>query len=220
MAVGGPVVFTLDWVLLGWSHRGYRPRAETISSLSAHDASGWPVMVVGQLALAAAFVAVAVLLVAGLGRRGWPAAGLLGLATVGTIQLSAFRTICNRSDVGWCTPLPHTAYGHEQWLHGTGTAAAFAGLLLACLATAWGAWPVVELRDLVVASVAAEVVALPFVLWFLANADDPLDRSWHGFAEKVFFSALAAWTAYAGIRLAAVVRAGAGPARTAPGRAS
>src|SRR5947207_10160973 len=99
VAVGGTLAFTLTWLLLGWSHAGYRPRAETISSLSAHDAAGWPWMVAGQLALAAAFVSVAVLAVRCLGRRGTPVAVLLGLAALGTLQLSAFRTICNRSDV-------------------------------------------------------------------------------------------------------------------------
>jgi hypothetical protein len=59
-----------------------------------------------------------------------------------------------------------------------------------------------RLRDLVVVSVATAVVSVPSVLWFLTNADDPVERSWHGFAEKIFFTALAAWTAYAGGRLA------------------
>jgi hypothetical protein len=212
VAVAGPVLFTLDWVLLGWSHAGFRPRVETISSLSAHDAPGWPVMVVGQLALAVGFGAVAVLAVAGLGRRGWPTAALLVVTAVGTVQLSAFRTICNQSDVDWCVPLPRSAYPDQQWLHGIGTAAAFTGLVLACMACAWGAWPVPRLRDLVVVSVATAVVSVPSVLWFLTNADDPVERSWHGFAEKIFFTALAAWTAYAGGRLATDVTHRAVPA--------
>jgi hypothetical protein len=204
VAVAGPVVFTLDWLLLGWAHRGYRPRVETISSLSAHDASGWPVMVVGQLALAVGFVAVAVLAVAALGRRGWPTATLLALTTLGAVQLSAFRTVCTQSDASWCTPLPRSAYPDQQWLHGIGTGIAFTCLVLACLACAWATWSVRPLRDLAVASVATAVVAVPSVFWFLSNASDPVDQSWHGFAEKIFFSALATWTAFAGVRLASV----------------
>src|SRR5437764_11385446 len=125
VAVGGTVAFTVTWVLLGWSHAGYRPRAETISSLSAHDAVGWPVMVLAQLTLAAAFASVSALAVLAHGRRGRVVAALLGLACLGTLQLSTFRTVCNHMDAGWCTPLPRSAYPHQQWLHGWGTALAF-----------------------------------------------------------------------------------------------
>src|SRR6266700_5231596 len=135
VAVLGPLLFTIDWVLLGWSHRGYIPRQETISSLSAHDVPGWPWMVVGQLALGAGFAALAVLAARTWGRPGlWPAV-LAALAAYGTLQASAFRTICNHSDASWCTPLPRSAYPRSQWLHGTGTGIAFGGVLLACLAT-------------------------------------------------------------------------------------
>ena len=47
-------------------------------------------------------------------------------------------------------------------------------------------------------SLAAEAVALPHVVWFLLNAE----TSWHGFAEKVFLTTLAAWVAWCGHRLA------------------
>jgi hypothetical protein len=122
---------------------------------------------------------------------------LLALAALGTLQLTAFRTICNHTDTAWCAPLPHSAYPHQQWLHGTGTGVAFATLQLAVVACAWAAWPVAELRDLVRVSVVVEAIALPFTLWFLANAE----TTWHGLAEKVFLTALAFWTSYAGLRL-------------------
>lgn len=197
-AVAGPVLFTADWLLLGLAHDGYRPRQETISSLSAHGAADWPVMVVGQLALAAALLAVARLCAIALGRAGALTAGLLGLAALGTLQLSAFRTICNRSDAGWCTPLPRSAFPQQQWLHGIGTAMAFAGLQLACVACARATWRVPGLHDLAVVALVAEAVALPAVLWFLANAE----TTWHGLAEKVFLVSLATFTGYAGLRLA------------------
>jgi Protein of unknown function (DUF998) len=208
VAVFGPLLFTLDWVLLGWSHRGYVPRQETISALSAHDVPGWPWMVTGQLALGAGLAALAVLAVRAWGRPGWWPAGFAVIAAYGTVQASAFRTICNRADVGWCTPLPRSAYPRSQWLHGTGTGLAFGGVLLACLATAvvaagagdgWG--------DVARWSLAVEVVALPNVAWFLANAE----TRWHGLAEKVFLVALAGWVSWCGYRLPRGARSQASP---------
>ncbi|MFI5100927.1 MAG: DUF998 domain-containing protein [Actinomycetes bacterium] len=199
VAIAGPATFTVVWLVLGWSHHGYVPRQETISSLSAHDVPGWPWMIAGQLALGAGFVALAMLLPGALGRIGWLPAGFAYLAAYGTVQASAFRTICNHSDSGWCTPLPRSAYPHSQWLHGTGTALAFGGVLLACAATAYAAsrcGP--AYRDVMTWSLVAEAVALPHVVWFLANAE----TSWHGFAEKVFLTTLAAWVAWCGHRLA------------------
>jgi hypothetical protein len=198
LAVCGPVLFTLDWLLLGWSHAGFSPRQETISSLSSHGASWWQIMVAGQAALAVAFVAVAMLCLLALGRRGVATAALLGLAAVGTVQLSVFRTICNRSDAGWCTPMPRSAYPNQQWAHGIGTGIAFASLQLACLACAWGTWRVVALRDVAVVALVAEALALPAVLWFLANAE----TAWHGLAEKLFLTSLTVFIAYTGLRLA------------------
>lgn len=198
LAVGGPLAFTAVWVLLGLLHGGYAPRRETISSLSAHDASGWPWMVAGQLALAAGFAGLGLLTPGAFGRVGRLPAACLFLAAYGTLQASVFRTVCNRSDAGWCTPLPRSAYPSSQWLHGVGTGIAFGGVLLVCLATAWAAhragprW-----HDVVVWSLVAEAVALPFVIWFLANAE----TDWHGFAEKVFLLTLAGWTSWCGHRL-------------------
>jgi hypothetical protein len=211
VAVAGPVLFTLDWWLLGWSHHGFQWRTETISSLTAHNAPAWPVMSVGQVALTAAFLAVGALTVLALGwRRGAAMVVFLVLAALGTIQLTIFRTICNHTDTGWCQKQPRSAYGHEQWLHGIGTGIAFAALQLAVLACAVTTWTVPGLGSLARASVAAEVVALPFTLWFLANAY----TTWHGFTEKVFLTTLAAWTAYAGLRLAAVAERVAVPTST------
>jgi hypothetical protein len=201
VATTGPAVFTLVWLLLGFSHLGYAPRRETISSLSAHDVPGWQWMVAGQVALAAGCWALAVLVRPMIGRRGLVAAWFFALAAYGTLQASAFRTICNHSDAGWCTPLPRSAYPHQQWLHGTGTGIAFGSLLAACVATAWAALGA-GLRDLAVVSVAAEVISLPVVIWFLSDAES----SWHGFAEKVFLVTLAGWTSYSGHRLAALPR--------------
>lgn len=198
--VGGALVFTLDWLVLGWMHAGYDPRRETISSLAAHNAKAWQVMTLGLLAFAVAVLALAVLCALALGRRGWPPAGLLAISAFGTLQLTVFRTICTVSDSGWCTPLPHSTYPHQQWAHGVGAGIAFASLHLACLACAWATWPVDGLRDVAVAGLVSVAIALPNLLWFLANTTSP----WHGFAEKLFLTSLAAFVAYAGIRLSSI----------------
>ena len=126
-------------------------------------------------------------------------AGFAALAAYGTVQASAFRTICNHSDAGWCTPLPRSAYPRSQWLHGTGTGLAFGGVLVACLTTAVVAWRLgPRLRDVAVVSTVAVAVALPHVVWFLLSAEN----SWHGFAEKVFLLVLTGWTAWCGARMA------------------
>lgn len=200
LAVAGPLLFTLVWVLLARSHAGYRPARETISSLSAHGAPGWPVMVAGQAALVVAFLAVATLCVRALGRAGIGPAVLFGIAAAGTFQASVFRTICTQVDAGWCTPMPRSAFPHQQWAHGVGTALPFVALPLACLVVAWVAWRVEGLRDLAVVALAVLVVALPSVLWFLTQGTD-----WHGLSEKVFLTSLAAFTGYLGFRLGGYV---------------
>jgi len=204
-AVGtaGPLVFTLDWLLLGRAHRGYAPARETISSLSAHDAAGWPWMVGGQVAMAAGCLALAVLVRWRLGPHGTLGAALMVLAAYGILQASAFRTICNRSDSPWCTPLPRTAYGHQQWLHGIGTGIAFGTLVTACFAVAWAARHA-RLPDLARVSSAAGLVCLPLVAWFLLSAES----AWHGLSEKLFLLTLAGWTVYSTRRLAAGLQAG------------
>ncbi len=208
VAVVGPALFTVTWVVLGWSHSGYLPRQETISSLSAHDVPGWPWMVAGQLGLAAGFGAVATLLPWAFGGAGWLPAALAYLAAYGTVQASAFRTICNHSDSGWCTPLPRSAYPRSQWLHGIGTGIAFGGVLLACLATAYvAARAGPQWHDVAVWSLVAGAVSLPHMAWFLANAE----TSWHGWSEKVFLVTLAAWVAWCGQRLGRATPVTAGP---------
>jgi hypothetical protein len=203
LATWGPVAFTIDWVLLGWSHHGYSARAETISALSAYDASRWWVMATGQLVLAAGFVCCAVLTVQAVGREGLLPATFLVLAAVGTVQATLARTICTTTNSAWCEPLPHDVHGWAQWIHGVGAGIAFTSLLLACLAMAWATRKGRDLRDVFVVSLAAELVALPHIVWFLNN----VDTTWHGWAEKVFLTSLAAWSAYAGHRLGAVVLA-------------
>ena len=191
-AVAAPAVFTMDWIVLGVARRGYSLRTETISSLSAHNAPGWPLMVAGQLILAIGFAATAVLVLDALGARGALPAVFLGLAAAGSVQCSLARTICFTNDGAWCTPEPRSAYPSAQWLHGIGTGIAFSSLFLACLAFAWVARGEPALRTPARAALGAVAIALPMVLWFLGNAAS----SWHGFAEKVFLLVLGAWTSY------------------------
>jgi hypothetical protein len=210
VAAGAPAVFTLDWLLLGFSHLGYLPRRETISALSAHDGSGWPWMVAGQAVFALGCLALAVLVRGSAARRRmggwtWPAAAFFTLAAYGTVQASVFRTICTRADATWCRPLPHSAYPDQQWLHGIGTGIVFGSLLLACPVVAYAAWRG-GVHDLAVVSTVALAVALPSVVWFLGNAES----SWHGFAEKVFLLALSSWLAFTGYRLGDLPETGRG----------
>lgn len=198
LAVVGPALFTLDWFVLGFVRPGYLARQETISALSAHNVNGWPVMVGGQLLMAVGLASTAVLCLRSLGRRGIASAVLLGLASLSTVQLSVFRTICNHSDKTWCTPLPHSAYPHQQWLHGVGTGIAFVTLQLASLAVLQATWRMPGLRDVAIVALVVEVIALPSVVWFLKNDG----TSWHGAAEKLFLAALATFTSYTGYRLA------------------
>lgn len=207
-AVAGPVVFTADWVLLGLSHPGFRPDRETISSLSAHGASDWPVMVAGQVVLALSFVAVAVLCLRRLGRAGRAPAAFFCLATLGALQLSTFRTICTPVDATWCSPMPRSAFPHQQWAHGVGTAIAFTALLLAGLSWIWVTRGQRRWRTVSVLAVLAELVALPSVAWFLYAGS-----TYHGLAEKTFLTSLAVFSSYAGWRLGDPRDAAAGPSR-------
>ncbi len=199
LSVAGPLLFTLDWVLDGWAHRGYSLTAEPISALSAHDASAAWVVLIGQFAFVVAFVALSWLVWRSLGRRGIPAVILLLLTAVGTAVLSLERTICTDTDRAWCTPLSHAAYPDAQWAHGIGTSIGFISALLAMLLLAWAAWPREDLHPLAVGSLVAEAIALPCVYWFLVT----VGQQWHGLSEKIFLTTVAGWTAVTGIVLAA-----------------
>jgi hypothetical protein len=197
IAVGGPVIFTAVWLSLGLAHRRYSLRTETISALSAHNAPGWPVMVVGQLVLAAGLFALAALTVDTLGRRGAGAAILITLGAAGTVQASIARTICFTNDGRWCTPLPRSAYPSAQWVHGIGTGIVFSSIILACFVLAWAVAPISVLDDVRWVSIGTATLGIPLVLWFLRN----VQTSWHGFAEKLFLLALGGWASYVGYRL-------------------
>jgi len=154
-------------------------------------------MVVGQVGLTLGFVSLVVLCLVHLGPRGRLPAGCFALAALGTAQLTAFRTICNRSDVAWYTPLPRSAYPSQQWAHGIGTGIAFGALLLAGLAVGRATWSEPGLRDVAAVAVGSVVLSLPCVVWFLLNAE----TVWHGLAEKIFLAALATFASYTGWRL-------------------
>jgi Protein of unknown function (DUF998) len=199
LSVAGPLLFTLDWVLDGWAHRGYSLTAEPISALSAHDASAAWVALIGQFAFVIAFVALSWLVWKSLRGRGIPAVVFLLLTAVGTTVLSVERTICTDTDRAWCTPLSHDAYPDAQWAHGIGTSIGFVSALVAMLLVAWAAWPREDLHPLAVGSLVAEAIALPCVYWFLVT----VGQQWHGLSEKIFLTTIAGWTAVTGIVLAA-----------------
>jgi hypothetical protein len=176
LAAGAPLVFTGSWLLLGALQDGYSQGADTISAVAAVGAPYAGAMV-------AAFV------VQGLGQLAGAAlaraeptapwvAGWLAVGGVGTLLAGAVRL---PDDGG--NPLLATG-------HALAATAAFGGLHLAVLA---GALSRAVPRWLRVSAVAALVVAVPHLVWFVTKLgqDEPL----FGYAEKVFTTVLLAWCA-------------------------
>lgn len=176
LAAGAPVVFTGGWALLGELTDGYSQRADTISALAAIGAPQAAPMVGAFVIQGCGQLAGAVLAARQPAAR-WVSAALT-VAGVGTLLAGAIR-------------LPDD--GGPAWLsagHAVAATAAFGALHLAALA---GAMTPAVPRWLRAGAVVALAVALPHLVWFVADLGDP--GPWFGYAEKAFTTVLLAWCA-------------------------
>lgn len=176
LAAGAPVLFTGAWWALGSATPGSSQLDDTISAVAAVGAPRAGLMVAAFLVQGLGQLAGARLALAA-PRAGWVAA-MLAVGGIGTLLAGAVR-------------LPGD--GGPAWAsagHALAATAAFAGLHLAVLA---GALSRSVPRRLRVAAVAALVVALPHLAWFLAHLGSGDAAA--GYAEKVFTTVLLVWCA-------------------------
>lgn len=175
--VGGPLLFTLSWLLLGWSQPGYSQRADSISVLAAYGAPLAAVMTAAFLGQAVAMAAAGWAL-----RRVAPAAGvLLAVNAVATVVLTVARIPCRAGDATWCTPSEHpTSYA----VHVVAATVALVALSLAPAVAA------ARLRRTgwVWSGAAATGLMVPLLAWFaVATAA--------GWAEKAVVTVGIGWAA-------------------------
>ncbi|MGA8116323.1 MAG: DUF998 domain-containing protein, partial [Actinocatenispora sp.] len=185
LAVAGPVLFTLAWLVLGAATGGYSQPAETISALAAPGSPGRPAMVAGMAVLTLSLAGTA-LLVGRSGRYAVPTTALLIAGTAGSLVATVFPTGC--TNPAWCDPVSSSPVGTT---HAVGAGLLFVGLPVAMLTVAVtrGAG-----RAARWCSAATFAVAAPLLAWFVLGPDD-----WSGLAEKIFLTVLLVWTAALGL---------------------
>lgn len=182
LLLAGPALFTLAWLLLGWSHPGYSQVEDSISVLAAYRAPGAWVMSAAFVLQALSMATAGVLLRR---RSGW-AAALLLVNAAATLVVAAARIPCGPDDAAWCLPSEHpTSYA----VHVVAATLALTSLSLAPAATA-----VQGSGGLASSGLAASVVMVPLLVWFAA-ADAA------GWAEKAVVTVGIWWAAAAGVRI-------------------
>lgn len=189
----GPSLFTLAWLVLGWSHPGYSQVEDTISVLAAHRAPAAWVMSTAFV-LQAVSMAVAAVVLRPLSR--WTAALLL-VNAVATTVVAAARIPCGASEVAWCPPSEHpTSYA----VHVVAATVALSTLTLAPAAVAVRGG--VPGSGLAATGLAASAVMVPLLVVFAV-----VDAA--GWAEKAVVTVGIWWAALA------AGRHGVGPSRHA-----
>ncbi|MBA3524274.1 MAG: DUF998 domain-containing protein [Geodermatophilaceae bacterium] len=183
MIIGGPIVYTATWLLLGQSHHGYSQHDDSISVLAAFGApTGW-------LMTAAFVVQAAAMAAAGLQlrRTSGLAALLLVVNAVGTVVVAAAPISCGAQDATWCLPSEHPTF---YAVH-----VAAATLALSALATAPLAYAVPPRRAGWPIAAVAGIVMVVLLGWFAVS-----DAA--GWAEKIMITTGITWAAAtaAGVR--------------------
>jgi len=180
--LGGPILFTLAWVLLGSSHPGYSQVEDSISVLAAYRAPAAWVMSAAFVLQAVSMATAGVLLRR---RSGW-AAVLLLLNAAATVVVAAARIPCGADDATWCAPSEHpTSYAVHV---------VAATLALTSLSLAPAAAGVQGSGGLAASGRLASAVMVALLVWF-AVADAA------GWAEKAVVTVGIWWAAAAAVLL-------------------
>lgn len=203
LAVMGPIVFTLAWIVAAAAQDDYSPWRGYISELAALDAEHAWIMITGSLLLGAGIVALAVGLARAVkGRAATVGSILLVIAGVGVIvsglarpdcysQLEACAARIDAGDVSW-----HHAI--HDWADLAILALVAAPLVLARAFRGDQSW-----RNLGAYSIVTGVVGLVLVVLLYSGVAE----SWAGVLQRMFVTVLLLWVAILGARLIRLPRA-------------
>ena len=203
LAVLGPILFTLAWLIGGVVQDGYSPRQEDISALAALDAQHAWLMMAGFLLLGAGTVALA----AGLaevvkGRRAAIGSILVALAGLGIIVAGLARNDCS-SELEACASRGRA--GDVSWhsaTHDLVSLLIFLALTAAPLVLARAIRSQDSWRDLRRYSLVTGVLCLVLLVLYGSGVAAP----WNGLVQRVFVSVPFLWIAILGGRLVRVAR--------------
>lgn len=204
LAVAGPIVFTMAWLVGGAVQDQYSVWREDISALAALDAQHAWVMILGFLLLGVGTVALG----AGLGTTLRGRAGAVGpilvlIAGVGIGVAGLSRTDCS-SQLRSCTARADA--GHVSWhhtLHDLVSLLVFLALIAGPLVLARALRSDERWSGLRGYSVVTGLVGLVLLILFVSRAGDP----WNGLVQRVFVSVLFLWIAVLGFRLLRISQA-------------
>jgi hypothetical membrane protein len=130
VAVAGPVVFALCWVVSGLLQEGYRLVRDDESSLAASGASHPWITMAGDPIVGVSIVALSIALARMLtGRRYTTGCILLAVAGVAVVVQALVREDCV-DDLGFCTPGSADSTWHQP-IHDIASAIAFFALIAA-----------------------------------------------------------------------------------------
>ena len=199
IAVAGPVVFTVAW-LVAWAVQDtYSPRREDISALAALDAQQPWLMVVGFVALAVGVVALGIGLSRAVegGKAARVGALLVLIAGLGILVAGFARNDCS-SELAACKA--RIDAGDVSWHHGVHDAVSglvFLAFVVAQLVLARAFRRDPSWRDLRAYSIVSGALTLALLVLFGTGATD----DWNGLVQRAFLAVLFAWTIVLGMRL-------------------
>lgn len=200
VAVLGPILWTLSWLLTPLLYDGYDPVSETVSVLAAYGAD-YPQFVIGGLFAEGLAIAAMSVLAWWAGRR--VISVLAAFSAVGTIVAAFARIACDSTNSAWCTVQPAGSYGTSELLHGVGASIGFVALAVAPLVAA-----IHEHGRTRVVDIAAGIVGLTALAAFqLTLSDIGGTRDIAGLVERLVLPVIDAWAAWFAVRCAARLNA-------------
>lgn len=199
VALAGPVLFTVAWLVAGTLQPDYSPRREDVSALAAMDAHLPGVMIAGFLAFGIGVLALGVGLRRTVDGGRWAAAAstLLMLAGLGIVGAGLSRNDCS-TELPKCRMLIEA--GQVSWhhhLHDGISALVFLAFVAAQLVAARAftrdkAWSDLRLYS-TVSGIATFALLVLFASAAVVNSN--------GFVERVFLAAPTVWVGVLGLRL-------------------
>jgi hypothetical membrane protein len=203
LAMAGPIVFTIAWLIGGLAQDAYSFRQEDISALAAMDAQYAWVMITGFVLLGLGTVALAAGLVSTLR---YPSAVigsvLLMIGGIGLVVAGLARNDCS-SELPACAA--RVDAGEVSWhhqVHDNVSLILFLALIAAPLVLARAFGRDDRWRPLRTYSILTGVLGLALlVLYIVVSAG-----AWSGLAQRTFVSVLFLWIAVVGFRLSRLGR--------------
>lgn len=198
LAVAGPVVFTLAWLIAWPAQDTYSPRHEDISALAALDAQQSWIMIVGFLALGVGIAALGLALWNAVrsSRSARIGAVLVALAGLGILVAGLARNDCS-SELAACQARAADDFSWHHNVHDLISGLVFALLVVAQLVLARAFRGDDRWRDLRAYSAVSGLATL--VLLVLFGSEVFGDSN--GLVQRVFLAVPFAWIVVVGLRV-------------------